>query len=147
MTLKQIFDRLGTGERWWAAEILMRLAGLALIAGCVFAGRWLYGSVHTPPPHEAGGLELVAAAVVVTCGLGGTMLAFIGPSMFKQVPIPGGSHFIQTLNEEDRPQFSAGLALDLQPSAGPTIRHVVEFSLGGTIIAILLIYVLTHHGH
>ena len=88
MVLRDMTDRLGTGERWWAAEFAVRAAGLALLAACALATLWLYRSVHQPPTHQANALELVAATVVVVGGCGGCMLTFVGPTLFEQVPIP-----------------------------------------------------------
>jgi hypothetical protein len=90
MTIRQIFDRLGTGQRWWAAELVLRLAGVALLAGAGLAVWWLYASVNQPPLHEARILELLAAAAGVLGASFGSTLAVCGPSLFERVPIPRG---------------------------------------------------------
>src|SRR5262245_51266006 len=88
MTLRHTFDRLGTGERWWAAELVLRGAGLALLAGCMLTTLWLYRSVHRPPGHAASVVEFLAAAGAVIGGCGGAMLVWQGPGLFELVPIP-----------------------------------------------------------
>lgn len=81
--------RLESGERWWAAEIVLRSLGLALLGLCAAASVWLYRSVHQPPPHETRPLELLTALVMVLAwGLGWSFVV-VGPGLFKLVPVPG----------------------------------------------------------
>ena len=63
--MNAIIRRLGSGERWWAAEVAFRMFGLALLALCAAATAWLYGSVHLPPSHEANAKELFAGFIAV----------------------------------------------------------------------------------
>jgi hypothetical protein len=87
MPKNKILRRLESGERWWAAEIILRAFGLAMLGLCVAVSVWLYGAVHQPPPHEAGPLEFLAALVSVTgWSLGWSFLA-VGPGLFKLVPV------------------------------------------------------------
>ncbi|HEX7712281.1 MAG TPA: hypothetical protein VF418_15225 [Sphingomonadaceae bacterium] len=77
------------GERWWAAEAALRAAGLALLALCAGATAWLYGSLHTPPPHQAGILEFFAGALIVLGWSTGWPLLLLGQGLFKPVILPG----------------------------------------------------------
>jgi len=89
MPKSKIMRRLEGGERWWAAEIILRAFGLAMLGLCVAASVWLYGAVHQPPPpHEARPLEFLAAlASVIGWSLGWSFLV-VGPGLFKLVPVP-----------------------------------------------------------
>ena len=83
-----IMSRLERGERWWAAEILLRAFGLALLGSCVLAALWLYHSVHLPPPHDTRALEYAAAlGAFLSWSLGWCFLVE-GPGLFKLIPVP-----------------------------------------------------------
>jgi hypothetical protein len=84
--MNAIMRRLGSGERWWAAEVVLRAFGLALLALCAAGVFWLYGSVHQPPPHEANGGELLAGFVAVMGWCLGWSFLAVGPGLFKLVP-------------------------------------------------------------
>jgi hypothetical protein len=83
--------RMGTGERWWAAEIVVRAIGLLLLALCAGAAFWLYRSLHRPPPHPDGVLDFAAGALSVVCWWFGWAFALEGPALFKLVPLPARS--------------------------------------------------------
>ena len=89
MTLNDIFDRLGTGERWWTAECVVRGAGMLLLAACILATLWLHRSVHRPPTHDANAREWLAAVTVVAGGCGGGVLTLAGPGLFERISAPG----------------------------------------------------------
>ena len=81
-------DRLRRGERWWAAEVVLRAMGLLLLASCYRLATFAHRLVTTRPPHQATlGEFAVCLGVVVslTCGLALTMF---GPKLFEHVPVP-----------------------------------------------------------
>jgi hypothetical protein len=85
----KIMRRLGTGERWWAAEVAVRATGLALLVLCALAMLWLRQSVLLPPLHQPDALEIADAAGGLLCGsLGGALLG-TGPGLFRLVDLPG----------------------------------------------------------
>ncbi len=84
----RIMRRLESGERWWAAEIVIRSAGLGLLALCAVAALWLCRSVHLPPPHEPRLRDYGAAlAAFLGWSLGWACLVE-GPGLFKLIPVP-----------------------------------------------------------
>lgn len=83
-----IIRRLETGERWWAAEIVLRLAGLALLGVCAAAGLWVFRLANLPPPHQGTPLEFAGAAIAVVALSPGLALALEGPRLFRPVPLP-----------------------------------------------------------
>lgn len=84
----RIMRRLESGERWWAAEIVLRAFGLGLLGLCAASALWLLRLVHQPPPHEARSAEDLAALLVcVGWSLGWCFLAE-GPGLFKLVDLP-----------------------------------------------------------
>lgn len=91
MAKSRIMRRLESGERWWAAEIVLRSFGLALLGLCAAASWWLYRLVHQPPPHEARPLEMAVALVVVLGWSLGWSFLVVGPGLFKLVPVPSRS--------------------------------------------------------
>ena len=84
----RIMRRLESGKRWWAAEIVLRSFGLALLGLCATAASWLYRSVHQPPPHGTHALEYGAALVTFLSWSGGCSFLFEGPGLFKLLPVP-----------------------------------------------------------
>ncbi len=86
-------DRLRRGERWWAAEIVLRALGLALLAGCYKLGLLVRAMVTTPPPHEATASEFAICAAVVIALTSGLALTLFGPGLFEEVPIPRSSRW------------------------------------------------------
>lgn len=81
--------RLEQGERWWAAEVALRAAGLGLLAAGGLLALWLIGSIAAPPPHHAARmLDYGAALALFLCGSGGSALLTLGPGLFRLVPLP-----------------------------------------------------------
>ena len=103
MSLQRILDRLGTGERWWAAEAILRAAGLALFGLAALAALWLARSVRLPAPHPATARELLAAYAAVVSGCGGALLTFFGPWCFKRMPLPRGRAALSLWPGDDGP--------------------------------------------
>lgn len=87
--MQAILLRLGKGNRWWAAEIVLRAFGAALLGICAAASWWLRRSVAQPPAHAATLLEFALAVLIVASfGLGLAFL-FEGPGLFRLIPVPG----------------------------------------------------------
>lgn len=86
--MKAIISRMERGERVWAAEIVLRLSGLALLGACRFAVLWLARMVRVTPPHPATPAELAVAAAGFFCLTTGLALLFEGPGLFRLMPRP-----------------------------------------------------------
>lgn len=84
----RIMHRLESAERWWAAEIALRSAGLVTLALCAVAALWLYRTVNQPPRHEAEPLEYGAALFSFLSWSLGWAFLVEGPGLFKLVPVP-----------------------------------------------------------
>lgn len=63
--------------------MIVRLAGLGLIAICGFAIHFLYQMVHAGPFHQATIEEFALAIIVVVTGLGGTLMAATGNELIQ----------------------------------------------------------------
>lgn len=87
-TLSQRLADLRTGRRWWPAEIGMRGLGLLLLAGCWRLALVAHRMATTPAPHTAGLTELAVCTAVVLLLCGGLTLTFVGPGLFRDVPLP-----------------------------------------------------------
>ena len=88
-----IYDRLRKGERWWAAEVVLRAGGLILLGACYRAALLAHMLINAPPPHQATLGEFAACAatfLMLTCGLA---LTFKGPGLFRHLPIPPQSAY------------------------------------------------------
>lgn len=86
-------DRLRKGERWWAAEVVLRFCGLVFLGGCYRAALLAHRLINTSPPHQATPGEFAVCAVtflMLTCSLA---LIFEGPGLFHHVPIPAHSAY------------------------------------------------------
>ena len=96
--------RLESGERWWAAEIILRSFGMALLGLCAVASVLLYRSVHQPPPHEARPIEFLEALLMVLGWSLGWSFLVVGPGLFKLVPVPGrcGSYSITSKDNGEK---------------------------------------------
>lgn len=84
-------DRLRRGERWCAAEIVLRMIGLALLGGCYKLGLLAHRMVTTMPPHQATLGEFAICTAIVLALTSGLALTLFGPGLFEQVPIPSRS--------------------------------------------------------
>ena len=87
------FDRLRRGERWWAAEIVLRTIGLTLFGICYKLGLLAHRIVTTPPPHQATLGEFAVCTAIVVALTGGLALTLFGPGLFEEVPIPRNSAY------------------------------------------------------
>jgi hypothetical protein len=85
---RSVIHRLETGERWWMAELVLRLAGLVLLGVCAVACFRLGRSIHQLPRHDASPLEGLAAALTYLSFSAGWALTLIGPALFRLVPMP-----------------------------------------------------------
>lgn len=86
--MTRIMRRLESGERWWAAEIVLRFFGLVFLGLCAAAALWLYQSLHQPPPHAPKTLDYVAALVVVLGWSLGWSFLVEGPGLFQLIEVP-----------------------------------------------------------
>lgn len=86
--MSQYLERLRQGDRWWPAEVVLRLAGAALLGLSYRIVLLLHALVRVRPPHSASPAEFALGAVVYLTLSGGLSLAFAGPALLRQVPIP-----------------------------------------------------------
>lgn len=86
--MQAIVIRMQQGERVWAAEIVMRLSGLALLGACRFAVLWLLRAVRAAPPHQATPAEFAVATAAFVCLTSGLALLFSGPGLLRLQPRP-----------------------------------------------------------
>lgn len=90
--MRAILARLARGERWMAAELVLRGLGLALLGLCAWVALWLHRSVaHAQPGHAPTPLHLGAAAIVAASFGLGACLTCEGPMLFRHIPAPGRS--------------------------------------------------------
>lgn len=82
------FDCLRRGERWWAAEFVLRSIGLALLGGCYELGLLAHRLVMTLPLHRGTPGEFAICAATFLALSSGLALTFFGPGVFREVPIP-----------------------------------------------------------
>ena len=61
--------------------MIVRFAGVALIAICGIAIHFLYEMVHSGPLHQPTIAEFALALVVVVTGLGGMLMAATGSEL------------------------------------------------------------------
>jgi hypothetical protein len=88
VAVKAILNRMQQGERVWAAEVALRLAGLALLETCRLAALWLLRMTRVTPPHECTPAEFAVAAVGFVCLTTGLALLLSGPGLFRLQPRP-----------------------------------------------------------
>lgn len=87
------FDRLHKGERWWAAEIVLRIGGFASLGTCYRAALLAHLLIATQPPHQATPGEFAVVAAMFLALTGGLALTFVGPGLLRRVPIPARSAY------------------------------------------------------
>ncbi|MBB3981401.1 hypothetical protein GGR44_001048 [Sphingobium fontiphilum] len=87
------FDRLRRGERWWAAEIVLRAIGLMLLVGCYRLALVAHRMVTAPPPHQATLGEFAICTAIVVTLTSGLAFTLFGPGLFEEVPIPRNSAY------------------------------------------------------
>lgn len=87
-------ERLRSGERWWAAEFVLRSLGLVLLRGCYKLALLAHRMTTTPPPHQATLGELAICAATFLALTGGLALTFFGAGLFQDVPIPPHSRLV-----------------------------------------------------
>lgn len=75
------------------ANVGLRLGGLTLLCIGSLIGCALYQQVHAHVPRQAGGEELVLCALLVASALVGNALLFLGPTLWKQIEVPGRHAF------------------------------------------------------
>lgn len=86
-------NRLRNGERWWAAEVLLRAGGLILLACSYRTAMAALRLINVRPPHQATLAEFAvcgATFFLLTCGLA---LTVEGPGLMRQLPVPAHSAF------------------------------------------------------
>jgi hypothetical protein len=86
--MSAMLDRLAASQRSWAAHILLRLFGLAVLAGCAAAAWGLYAAIHRPPPHDATLLEFLDAATAFLTWAIGWVFVAEGPGLFRRIHVP-----------------------------------------------------------
>ncbi|GAO53576.1 hypothetical protein [Novosphingobium sp. MD-1] len=89
--MSRAFDRLRRGERWWAAELVMRSLGVLLLGGAHRASVWAHRIITTPPVHQTTPGELALCAMVFLLLTSGLAFVIEGPGLFRYVPIPSRS--------------------------------------------------------
>lgn len=72
-----------------AAQMGLRIGGLAVLTLAAMTVRVLYTRVHAHPPAPAGLADLGLCAIVVVLMVVGDALLFAGPALWKQVMVPG----------------------------------------------------------
>lgn len=86
--MEMIRDHLARGERWWPAEVMLRVLGVLLLGLCAQVLGWLSRVLHQVPPHATRPVELLAAgAVFLACSCGVALLVE-GPALFALVDLP-----------------------------------------------------------
>jgi len=83
-----ILERLASGQRWWAAELVLRPAGLCCLAAAVALAFLVHRRIIAPPPHDPAPLDFLTclgAVILLSLGLA---LAIEGPGLFRRVPRP-----------------------------------------------------------
>jgi len=84
--VREIIARLERGERWWAAELLLRGAGCVALGILTLLSRWICRLVL--PPQHVGPLQFTIAAAAFVCLSAGLALTLEGPGLFRSVPMP-----------------------------------------------------------
>ena len=86
--MSQYLERLRQGDRWWPAEVVLRLIGAGLLGLSYRAALLVHTLVRVRPPHSATPAEFALGAAIYLSLTGGLSLAFAGPALLRHVPIP-----------------------------------------------------------
>lgn len=92
-------DRLAVlrkGERWWAAELVLRVLGLVALAGCIRLALRTHALIMASPRHAAGAIEFIACGAIFLLWSAGFALVYEGPGLFRHVPVPPHSAFLRS---------------------------------------------------
>lgn len=95
--MSEKFRGLRKGERWWAAECVLRAAGLVSLAACWRMALVAHAFIIAPPPHQPTLVEFLICAGVFLLLAAGLALTFEGPGLFRHYPVPARSAFLRTL--------------------------------------------------
>ncbi len=87
---------LQKGERWWAAECVLRAVGLLSLAGCWRTALLAHRLIIARPPHQATVIEFLICAGVFLLLITGLAFTFVGPGLFRHYPVPPRSAFLRT---------------------------------------------------
>jgi hypothetical protein len=101
----KIMARLETGDRWWAAEIVLRAIGLALLGLCALSAIWLHAAVQRPSSELSLALETAEAAGTFLCWSMGGALLTVGQGLFRLIDVPGrAARFSQSHAQQSQGQ-------------------------------------------
>lgn len=89
--MSAISNRLRQGDRWPAAELALRGAGLAVLYACWRVVGIARRLAVVPQGHQPPVSEYAVCLVAVVLLSAGIALTFEGPGLFRHVPIPGRS--------------------------------------------------------
>jgi len=95
-------NRLATlrkGQRWWAAEVVLRALGLLALVAFWRLAQFVHRLTAALPRHPASLWELALCAASVALLCSGLTLVGVGPGLFRHVPLP--PHF--TLYPDKKP--------------------------------------------
>jgi hypothetical protein len=85
--MRAILRRLESGQRWWAAEAVLRGLGLAMLVAALAAGNWVCRSVQHLPTHPVTAFEFAGATSAVIGLSLGSAFTFEGPGLFRAIPV------------------------------------------------------------
>ena len=86
--VKAIICRLASGRRWWAAEVILRTAGLGGLAGAWLVGACVHRRVTADPGRPEGAADFLLCLLVVILLSSGLALLIQGRGLFRRVPRP-----------------------------------------------------------
>jgi hypothetical protein len=93
--IRATLRRMGRGERVWAAELVLRGAGVLLLCLSALAATRLHHPM-TIAPHAVRIAEVRLAAMAVLCGCTGGALAGEGAGLFRLCAVPGRYRILRT---------------------------------------------------
>lgn len=80
----------GLARAGWGPHLLLRGAGLVLLAAAWLGGRWLAARFGEGPGRGGADIPALAAAFwVFACASIGSMLASLGPGLLRRYPVSG----------------------------------------------------------